>query len=125
MNLPNTLIIRLGNAGLMNTTEHSLAGDAAYKAWKFRRSAMAAYNELAKKQAELKEEAKDDEARFAELNEALLKDESEVWASPLAVPDFLALAAENKRTPVPGDNPAFIDFYRVFENDLEGVLWTE
>ena len=86
---------------------------------------MKAYNELANRQAELRKEAGDDDARFKELNEALLKDESEVWATPLPVQDFLALAGENKRTRIPSEKELYIDLFRVFENDLEGILWTD
>ena len=125
MTLPNSLIIALGNNGIGGTTEHSLRGESAYNAFRFRRSLMKAYNELANRQAELRKEAGDDDARFRELNEALLKDESEVWATPLPVQDFLALAGENKRTRIPSEKELYIDIFRVFENDLEGILWTD
>lgn len=125
MLLSNRLIIALGNAGLGNTTEHALAGDAAYAAFRFRRSGIKAYQELAERQKELRKEAGEDDARFDELNAELLKDESEVWVRPLSAQDYLALAGENKRTPLPGGKDAFIDFYRFFENDLEGILWTD
>lgn len=125
MNIKNKLIIALGNSGLANTTEHSLSGDSAYNAFRFRRAVMKAYMELGERQAELKKEAGEDEERFKELNAALLKDESEVWASPIPVKDYLALASENKKTPIPNTDGGFLDIFRFFENDLEGILWKD
>lgn len=124
MKLLNSLIIALGNNGLANTSEHELPGDEAYKSFRFRRSAMKVYMELAERQAELKKDAAGDNERYKELNAALLKDTSEVWATPLAVKDYLVLSAENRHTPVPGTERT-IDFYRAFENDLEGILWAD
>ena len=125
MKLQNKLIIALGNSGLGTTTGHSLSGDSAYNAFRFRRSVMKAYQELGERQAALKKEAGDDEERFKELNAALLKDETEVWASPLPVKDYLLLASENKHTPLPGSKGGFIDYFRAFEYDLEGILWKD
>lgn len=125
MKLKNALIIRLGNSGLANTTAHDLSGESAYKAFRFRRSVMKAYGELAERQAALKVEAGEDENRYRELNEALLKDETEVYASPIPVLDYLALASENRRTRVPAKGELYVDFFQMYENDLEGVLWED
>ncbi len=125
MELKNSLIIRLGNMGLANTTAYNLDGEAAYKAFRFRRDGMKAYNALAERQAAMKAEAGDDTDRFKAMNEALLNDTTEVWASPLPVRDYLALAAENRRTRVPSKDERYIDFFRAFEDDLEGVLWVD
>lgn len=124
MKLSNALIIRMGNLGLANTHEHDLGGDAAYRAFRFRRDAMRVYRDLADHQAALRAEAGDDKAKFDELNAAFLKDVSEVYATPISVQDFLLLSAENRRTPVPGKD-TFVDFFHAFENDLEGILWAD
>ena len=125
MKISNALIIRLGNFGLANTSEHDLPGDAAYIAFRFRRDAMKAYRELAERQKELQADTAGDTTRYDELNAELLKDTSEVRATPLYVRDYLTLAAENRRTPMPGDRDARVDFFHVFENDLEGILWAD
>lgn len=125
MKVSNALIIRLGNFGLANTSEHDLPGDAAYIAFRFRRDAMKVYRELADRQAALKAEAREDASRYDEMNAALLKDTSEVRATPLGVRDWLTLSAENRHTLMPGDRDVRVDFFRFFESDLEGILWKD
>ena len=133
--MKNYQIINLVNNGLLNTTEHDVPAADAYKAYKFRKAVRKAYDAIAEKEKELVEAEKDAQ-RLAELRMALYNDDSEVEVVPMSWESYHLLAKENKATPyqVPaGQNedgsPKFetkhIDFFRVFEDALEGVLFKE
>lgn len=126
--MKNQLIIVLVNCGLLATTEHSVPAKDAYKVYKFRRECGKAYDELAKRERDFAESAgvegeptPEQAQRIAELRAEMLADESEINVTPMPYESFHALANENKETLAP--NGQKIDIFRVFEEDLEGILW--
>lgn len=138
MKLKNQLIIALGNSGLSNTTEHDVPAADAYKAYKFRKAVIKAYQELAEKEKDFskdagveegKEPTEEQTKRISELRAEMLKDESEVGdIKKMSFESYHILAKENKAVPVPfqlGDKVVNrnIDVFRAFEEELEGVLW--
>lgn len=137
MKAANNLIIALINSGLLGTTEHDVPAKDAYKVYKFRKAVGKAYNELAEKEKDFPKEAGVEEGkepteeqnkRISELRLEMLNDESDLGdIKTIPFESFHALAAENKRTPYrgQGEETLYIDFFRVFEERLEGVLWKE
>lgn len=126
MKLKNSLIIQLVNTGLPNTTEHDVPARDAYKASKFRREVVKAYQDLAKREEELKAEAGEDEERLKALREEMLNDETEISVTPMPYESFHALAKENRAVRMFGQDGKLIgifDPFRAFETDLEGILW--
>lgn len=144
MKLKNYNIINLINNGLLQTTEHDVPAEDAYKSYKFRKAVKKAYEAIAEKEKELaqtagveegKEATEEQLKRIGELRVELYNDESELDVIPMSWAGFHALANENKKTPVriptgekdENDNPKFItqniDIFRAFEDVLEGVLF--
>lgn len=130
MKLKNSDILRIVNAGLLNTTEHDLPAGHAVYAFKFRRAIKKALGELADQETDLaKNEA--DEAKRRELVNALHAEETELGEiKRMPLESYMILAAENRRTPVhkvgTGGKPGrtdYIDTFRVLEELLEGVLY--
>lgn len=140
MRIKNNLIIALGNSGLLSTTEHDVPAKDAYKVYKFRKAIGKAYNELAEKEKDLPrlagvEEGKDpteeQRQRINELRAEMLNDETDLGdIKTMGFESYHILAGENKRTAVQipfGDKfrTDFVDVFRVFQEELEGVLWEE
>ena len=126
--MKNYQIINLVNNGLLNTTEHDVPAADAYKAYKFRKAVRKAYDAIAEKEKELVEGEKDAQ-RLGELRMALYNDDSEVEVVPMSWESYHLLAKENRETKyqAPVGEGEFetrtIDFFRVFEDALEGVLF--
>ncbi|MBR3467080.1 MAG: hypothetical protein IKH15_07685 [Bacteroidales bacterium] len=138
MKLKNQLIIALGNSGLANTTEHDVPAADAYKAYKFRKAVIKAYQELAEKEKDFPKDAGVEEGkkpseeqnkRISALRAEMLKDESEIGdIKKMSFESYHILSKENKAVPVQfqlGDKVVNrnIDVFRAFEEELEGVLW--
>ena len=139
MKIRNYQIINLVNNGLLNTTEHEVPAADAYKAYKFRKSVRKAFDAIAEKDKELpatvgieegKEATQEQMKRLAELRVALYNDESELEGiAPMSWEAYHLLAKENKETKYQapaGENEVetrTIDFFRVFEDVLDGVLF--
>ena len=156
MKLKNSLIKSLSESGLENTTDHELSAAHAYKVFRFRDEIAKAYKDIEEKRVKLvkdtlgedyeekrknatEEDAKelDDKlAKFAELYNELMNDESELNIKAIPFEEYHALARENRNTPVqvptgetengrPKMRQATIDFFTVFRSALKDVLWVE
>ncbi len=146
MELEINKIIQLVNSGVLNTTEHDVPVEDAYKASKFRRELKAALEEVAEREKVLAKEAgiadlqkfseapEDARKRFLELRAELYKDSIDLpGIKPMSYASFHALAKENRS--IPAQVPAFdkdgketiatikVDVFRNCEDILEGVLW--
>ena len=72
MKLKNTTILSLVNMGLLNTTEHDVAAEDAYKSYKFRKAIEKASKVIDEKRAELVKTAGiEDGAKFDERRKEL------------------------------------------------------
>ena len=146
MKLKNTTILSLVNMGLLNTTEHDVPAEDAYKSYKFRKAIEKAFRDLADKDKELpktagvedgKEPTEVQAKKIIELREALYNDETELEGNiiPMSWAGFHALSNENKRTAVqiptgeknedgsPKMATQFVDVFRACESLLDGVLF--
>ena len=145
MELENSIVIRLVNSGILNTTEHDVPAEDAYKSYKFRKSLEKAFKEIAEKDKELpktagveegKEPTREQEKKIIELREALYNDKSDLGnIIPLSWASYHSLANENKKVAVQipinekdeNGNPKFvtqfIDVFRACEDLLDGVLF--
>ena len=146
MKLKNTTILSLVNMGLLNTTEHDVPAEDAYKSYKFRKAIEKAFRDLADKDKELPktagvEEGKDpteaQAKKIIELRQALYNDETELEGNiiPMSWAGYHALSNENKRTAVqvptgeknddgsPKTVTQFVDVFRACEGLLDGVLF--
>jgi len=146
MELEISKIIQLVNLGVLNTTEHDVPVEDAYKASKFRRALKKASDEVIEREKALAKEAgiedygKGSEApeearkRFAELKAELYKDSIDLpGIKPMSYASFHALSKENRDVPI--QVPALdkdgketlatinVDVFRNCEEILEGVLW--
>ena len=129
MKLKNETILRLVNAGLLNTTEHDVPVGHAVYAMKFRKNIGKAIKELAEQEVELTKDV-EDEAKKAELLKALHAEETEIGeVKKMTLESYLILSAENRRTPVKVPGPdgetttIYVDTFRVCEDILDGVLY--
>ena len=146
MKLANNKILTLVNLGLLQTTEHDVPAEDAYKSYKFRKAIEKAFRDLADKDKELPktagvEEGKDpteaQAKKIIELRQALYNDETELEGNiiPMSWAGFHALSNENKRTAVqvptgeknddgsPKTVTQFVDVFRACEGLLDGVLF--
>lgn len=146
MELEINKIIQLVNNGVLNTTEHDVPVEDAYKASKFRRALKAAFEEVVEREKALAKEAgiadpqkiaeasEDARKRFGELQAELYKDKIDLpGIKAMPYESFHALAKENRRVPI--QVPALdkdgketmatinVDTFRNCEDILEGVLW--
>ena len=129
MKLKNSIILRLVNAGLLNTTEHDIPVGHAVYAMRFRKLIGKAIKDLAEQETELTKDI-EDEAKKAELLKALHDEETEIGeVKRMPLESYLQLSAENRHTPVQVPGPdgkmqtVFIDTFRACEDILEGVLY--
>ena len=157
MKLKNQLIKALSESGLENTTDHELSAAHAYKVFRFRDEVAKAYKDIEEKRIKLvkdtlgedyeekrknatEEEAKalDEKlAKFAELYNELMNDETELNIKTIPFEEYHALAKENKQTPIqiptgekdkdgrPKMRQGYLDFFTVFRKDLKDILWVE
>lgn len=140
MKLQNSIIIALGNSGLLSTTEHDVPAKDAYKVYKFRKAVGKAYSDLAEREKDFpksagveegKEPTDEQLSRIQELHTEMLNDETDLGdIKTMGYESYHILANENRRTPVQipeGDQVVtrFVDIFRVFQEALEGVLWEE
>ena len=156
MKLKNQLIKNLSESGLENTTDHELSAAHAYKVFRFRDEIAKAYKDIEEKRVKLvkdtlgedyeekrknatEEEAKELDAKlakFAELYNELMADETELNIKTIPFEEYHLLARENKATPVqiptgetengrPKMRQGYLDFFTVFRSALKDVLWVE
>lgn len=137
--MKNLDIITLVHSGLLETTEHTLPNEDAYKAFKFRKAVGKAYSAIREKEAELpgvagtekgKEPTQEQSEKIAELRKAIFNDETELDGSiiPLSWDGWCALSNENRETKVVlnvGGKTVTrtVDTFRACEGILEGVLF--
>lgn len=136
--MKNLQIIMLVNSGLLETTEHTVPNEDAYKAFKFRKAVGKAYNAIREKEAELpsvagvekgKEPTEEQQKKIAELRQALFDDETDLGKIiPLSWDGWCALSNENRETKVTlviaGKTVTrTVDTFRACEDILDGVLY--
>lgn len=137
--MKNLDIITLVHSGLLETTEHTLPNEDAYKAYKFRKAVGKAYSAIREKEAELpgvagvekgKEPTQKQGEKIAELRKALYDDKTALDGNiiPLSWDGWCALSNENRETKVVlnvGGKTVTrtVDTFRACEGILEGVLF--
>ena len=144
MKLTNNKIISLVNTGLLNTTEHDVPAEDAYKSYKFRKAIEKAFKAIAEKDGEIPKTAGVEDGKkptkeqeIIELRQQLYNDETELEGNivPMSWAGFHALSNENKKTAVqvatdennedgsPKMVTRFVDVFRSCESLLDGVLF--